>query len=149
MHYEDLITDVPGAKRELVWFVLILFALTSINVAMLFSRQQPLIDHRKYDYQSSFMFKRIMHDGESRFKACFHKSVAGGFYLCFLFVPPKPSALREGRYSPERFERMFVDADYIKKYVDQFRDKRWEQGKNLRAFDIAKVKDSYKVTPVF
>ncbi|OGG96854.1 MAG: hypothetical protein A2508_00255 [Candidatus Lambdaproteobacteria bacterium RIFOXYD12_FULL_49_8] len=145
MHYEDLITDLPGAKRELVLFSLVLFMLTTVNAGMLFVRGYPLIQHRQYDFETTFEFREIMHDGDLRFKACFHKSVAGGFYLCFLFPPPKSMALREGRYSPEHFERIFVDTEYTKKYVDQFRERRVD----LSGFDVVKTKDSYRVTPIF
>ena len=149
MHYEDLITDVPGARRELVWFALVLFSLTAINVSMLFVRGQPLIQHRQYDFQSPFLFTEIMHDGELRFKACFHKSVSGGFYLCFLFAPPKEAMLKEGRYTPDRFESIFADQTYIKQYINKFREKRWDKGKDLQGFEVTKLRNAFRITPVF
>lgn len=149
MHYEDLITDVPGARRELFWFLLVLSTLTAINLAMLFIRQQPIIEHRQYDFASPFEFRQILHDGESRFKACFHKNVQGGFYLCFLFPPPKRHALKEGFISADRFEASFVDADYMRQYVAKFRQKQWDTGHRISGFQVERLKDAYKVTPTF
>jgi len=149
MHYEDLITDVPGARRELVIFVLIVSLLTALNVAFMFVRQQPIIAARLYDYQTPFTFQNILHDGDTRFKACFHKEVRGGFYLCFLFPPPKRNQLREGFMSAASFERVFVDPEYMHKYVGKFKDSKWKQGKDLKGFEVKKIKDIYQVTPIF
>jgi len=149
MHYEDLITDVPGAKRELIVFVLIVSALTMLNVVFLFYRQQPVIAHRLYDYRSPFTFQNILHDGDTRFKACFHKNIQGGFYLCFLFPPPKGNHLREGFMSARSFESTFVDAEYMHKYVEKFKDQKWKQGRDLRGFQVKRIRGMFQVTPVF
>ncbi|MDT8448111.1 MAG: hypothetical protein RRB13_14560 [bacterium] len=149
MHYEDLISDAPGARRELVWFVLVLGALTALNVGALFYRQQPLIEHRQYDFASPFEFKQILHNGDMRFKACFHKNVQGGFYLCFLFPPPKRLALHEGFFDTDAFERVFIDSEYMRKYINKFKEKKWDTGHHIAGFQIQRLKDSYKVTPTF
>ena len=149
MHYEDLITDLPGAKRELILFVLILGTITALNVGFLFVRQQPLIAHRQYDYKTPFTFQNIIHDGRTRFKACFHKNIQGGFYLCFLFPPPKGNRLHEGFFSADSFETTFIDSEYMKKYISHFKDVKWEQGKDLRGFNVKKHHKMYEVTPVF
>lgn len=149
MHYEDLITDAPGAKRELFLFVLVLGMLTFINLSMLFIRQMPIIEARQYDYRSPFTFQQILDNKQMRFKACFHKDIRGGFYLCFLFPPPKSNLLAEGFLSIQSFEQSFVDPGYLKAYVAKFKETKWQSGKDLTGFEIKKIKEIYQVTPVY
>lgn len=136
-------------RWELFKFVTVMALITSIALGNMFYRQQPLIKIREYDFQSTFVFRNIYHEGELTFKACFKKELYGGYYVCFKFPPSKRKLIESGDFTPEDFAEMFVDPVYMDKFLARFYETQGKIGHEFLGFRINYTRRDLSVSPVY
>ena len=136
-------------KVEFAKFLFVVSLITSLAVGNLFYRQIPLIEMREYDFYSPFVFRMIPHEGEMTFKACFRKELFGGYYVCHKFPPSKVRYLKDGSYSPEQFSRLFIDQDYLGKFIAKFDERQVKIRRNFFGFRIDQTRRDLVVTPLY
>ena len=142
---------VINPRWEFIKFLMVVVLLTSFAVGNLFFRQIPLMEMRKYDFNSPFVFRNVVHDGELAFKACFRQQLVGfyGYYVCHKFPPTKARSLADGEYSQEQFRGLFIDQAYLTKFIIKFQEKRLEIGKDFVGFRIEQKPEDLTITPLF
>ncbi len=154
--YQEPPKEAEGAEKplnarwEFFKFISILALLTAIAVGNLFYRGMPLVELRRYDFTSPFVFRNIYHNGEVSFKACFQQKLAGyfGYFVCHKF-PPSKLQIPDGEFSSQQFSTLFIDKEYLGKFIAKFQEKRWDLGKDFFGFRIEHKPADLTITPIF
>ncbi len=147
---EDLDEKPVNIKLEWFKFIAVLSILVIIGVGNIFVRQMPLIALRTYDFQKSFVFRNIWHEGEVRFKVCFRQQFMKfyGYNVCHRFPPTRNRYLKDGIYNSEEFTAQFVDPVYMGKFIKKFEDKNRKLGKEFNGFQVVRRPGDLTVIPL-
>lgn len=147
---DELEEEPVNIRLEWFKFIAVLSILVIISVANIFVRQMPLIALRTYNYQSSFVFRNIWHEGEVRFKVCFSQQFLKyyGYYVCHRFPPTRNRYLKDGIYNTEEFTAQFIDPVYMGKFIKRFEDKNRELGKEFNGFKVTRKPADLTITPL-
>ena len=146
----EFVEEVINVKLEWIKFIVVLGLLVVIGVGNIFVRQMPIIELRTYDYQTPFVFRNVWHDGEVRFKVCFHQRFMKfyGYYVCHRFPPTRDRYLKDGTYSTYEFTNLFIDPVYMGKFIAKFEQKNNKLGDKFLGFKIQNKPSDLLITPI-